>query len=111
MRPGQARQIVPSSRFIRHPAISYSLVADDGVRHIRLFQVCDLFGGQHDGQGADGIFQMRDLRGPDDRRCYRPLLQQPDERDMHARNAVLLSQFCDALREVVGGGQWNVRRA
>jgi hypothetical protein len=52
----------------------YLLMTDDGMRHIRLFQVCDLFLGQFNGQSADGIFQMRDLRCPDDRRRHRLLL-------------------------------------
>ena len=30
-------------------------MTDDGMRHIRLFQVGDLFLGQFNGQGADGI--------------------------------------------------------
>ena len=50
------------------------LMTDDGMRHIRLFQVCDLFLGQFNGQSADGIFQMRDLRCPDDGRRHRLLL-------------------------------------
>ena len=39
-------------------------MTDDGMRHIRLFQICDLSLGQFHGQSADGIFQMRDLRCP-----------------------------------------------
>jgi hypothetical protein len=48
----------------------YLLMTDDRMRHIRLFQVCDLFLGQFYGQSADGIFQMRDLRCTNDRRRY-----------------------------------------
>ena len=50
------------------------LMTDDGMRHIRLFQVFDLFLGQFNGQSADGIFQMCNLRCPDDRRRHRLLL-------------------------------------
>ena len=32
-------------------------MTDDGMWHIRLFQVRDLFLGQLNGQSADGIFQ------------------------------------------------------
>jgi hypothetical protein len=52
----------------------YLLMTHDGMRHIRLFQVCDLFLGQFNGQSANGIFQMLDLRCPDDRRRHRLLL-------------------------------------
>jgi hypothetical protein len=31
---------------------------DNGMRHIRLFQVFDLFLGQFNGQSADGIFRF-----------------------------------------------------
>jgi hypothetical protein len=51
-----------------------SLMADDGVRRIRLFQVCDLVLGQSDGEGANGSLQMRNLRCPDDGRRHRLLL-------------------------------------
>jgi hypothetical protein len=47
---------------------------DNGMRHIRLFQVCDLFLAQADGQSADGSFQVCDLRCPDDRRRNRLFL-------------------------------------
>ena len=50
------------------------LMTDDGMRHIRLFQICDLFLGQMHGQGTDGIFQMRDLRCADDGGHHRLLL-------------------------------------
>jgi hypothetical protein len=56
----------------RRPADS--LMADDGVRRIRLFHICDLVLGQSDGEGADGSFQMRNLRCPDDRGRHRLLL-------------------------------------
>jgi hypothetical protein len=49
-------------------------MSDDGMRRIRLFQVCDLVLGQGDGEGADGSFQMGDLRRPDDGRRNRLLL-------------------------------------
>jgi hypothetical protein len=49
-------------------------MTDDGMRQIRFFQGCDLFLGQFNGQSADGIFQMRDLRCPDDRLRHRLLL-------------------------------------
>jgi hypothetical protein len=51
-----------------------SLMADDGVRRIRLLQVCDLVLGQSDGEGADRSFQMRNLRCPNDGRRHRLLL-------------------------------------
>jgi hypothetical protein len=57
---------------LRRPADS--LMADDGVRRIRLFQVCDLVLGQSDGEGANGSLQMRNLRCPDDGRRHRLLL-------------------------------------
>jgi hypothetical protein len=50
-----------------------SLMTDDGMRRIRLFQVCDLVLSQGNGQGTDGILQMRDLRCPDDG-CHDGLL-------------------------------------
>ncbi len=46
-------------------------MTDDGMRQLGLFQVYDLFLGQFNGQSADGIFQMRDLRCPDNRRRHR----------------------------------------
>src|SRR5215213_9701615 len=63
---------------------SSSLVADDGMRRIRLFKVCHLVLGQGDGKGADGSLQMCDLRCPDDGRRHRFLLQQPSKGDMDA---------------------------
>ena len=51
-----------------------SLMTDDGMRRIRLFQVVDLVLSQGNGQRADGIFQMRDLRCPDDGRHHGLLL-------------------------------------
>ena len=51
-----------------------SLMSNDGMRRIRLFQVSDLVLRQGDGQGADGVFQMGDLGCPDDGRCHRLLL-------------------------------------
>ena len=89
------------------------------MRHIRLFQVGDLFPGQLNRQRTDGIFQMRDLRCPDDRRHHRLLLEQPGERDMHARNPVIAREFREprhdlpiglggrivlALRDLIGFG-------
>ncbi len=50
------------------------LMADDGMGHVRLFQVGDLVLAQCHGQRAHGILQMPDLRGPDDRRHHRLLL-------------------------------------
>jgi hypothetical protein len=50
------------------------LMPDDAMRHIRLFQVRDLFLDQFYGQSADGIFQMCDLCRSDNRRCNRFLL-------------------------------------
>ena len=50
------------------------LMADDTMRDIRVFQVCDLFLDQFNRQSAHGIFQMCDLRCPDDRRSNRFLL-------------------------------------
>ncbi len=52
----------------------YLLMTNDAMRHIRLFQKSDLFRGQLNGQRTDGIFQIRDLRCPDDGRCHRILL-------------------------------------
>jgi len=49
-------------------------MADDTMRDIRVFQVCDLFLDQFNRQSAHGIFQMCDLRCPDDRRSNRFLL-------------------------------------
>jgi hypothetical protein len=49
-------------------------MADDPMRDIRLFQVCDLFLDQFNGQSAHGIFQMFDLRCSDDRSSNRLLL-------------------------------------
>jgi hypothetical protein len=40
----------------------HSLMTDDGMWRIRLFQVCHLVLGQGDREGADGSFQMGDLR-------------------------------------------------
>jgi hypothetical protein len=56
------------------PAGTKSLVADDGMRRIRFFQVCNLVLGQGYGEGVDGSFQMRDLRCPDDGCRHRLLL-------------------------------------
>jgi len=61
----------------------------DAMRRIGLFQIGDLFLSQFDGQSADGIFQMRDLRCPDDGGGHRLLLQQLGQRDMNARNPLV----------------------
>jgi hypothetical protein len=50
------------------------LMADDPMRDIRLFQVCDLFLAQFNRQSAHGIFQMCNLRCPNDRSSDRLLL-------------------------------------
>jgi hypothetical protein len=57
-----------------HCELPYLLMADDTMRDIRVFQVCDLFLHQFNRQSAHGIFQMCDLRCPDDRRSNRFLL-------------------------------------
>lgn len=62
---------------------------DDGMRHVLLFEVGDLFLGQFHRQSANGIFQMRDLRRPDNRCRHRLLLEQPGERNMDARDPML----------------------
>ena len=49
-------------------------MTDDAMRHIQLFQICDIFLSQFNGQSADGIFKMRDFRCPDDRRRHWLLL-------------------------------------
>jgi hypothetical protein len=54
--------------------LRYLLMADDSMRDIRVFQVCDLFLDQFNRQSAHRIFQMCDLRCPDDRRSNRFLL-------------------------------------
>ena len=51
-----------------------SLMSNDGMRRIGLFQVCDLVLGQRDGEGSHCSLQMGDLCCPDDRRCHRLLL-------------------------------------
>src|SRR5215213_4403924 len=55
-------------------ALPHSLMTDDGMWRIWLFQVCHLVLGQGDREGADGSFQMGDLRCPDDGRRHRLLL-------------------------------------
>jgi hypothetical protein len=60
--------------FCSGPRHVNSLMTDDEMRRIRLFQVSDLVLRQGDGQGADGVFQMGDLGCPDDGRCHRLLL-------------------------------------
>ena len=79
------------------------LMTNDGMRHIRLFQIGDLFLSQFNGQSADGIFQMRNLGCPDDRRGHRFLLQQPGKRNMSARNAMLFRDFGDPLHDPLIG--------
>ncbi len=79
--------------------MSILLMTHDAMRHIRLFQIGDLFLSQFNGQRADGIFQMRDLRCPDDGRGHRLLLEQPGQRDMGARNAMFLRDFRDLLHD------------
>ena len=49
-------------------------MAYDTMRDIRLFQVCDFFLDKFNRQSANGIFQMCDLRCPDDRSSNRLLL-------------------------------------
>src|SRR6478609_9175406 len=75
-----------------HRDLAYLLMADDPMRDVRLFQVCDLFLDQLNRQSTNGIFQMGELRCPDNRRSNRFLLQQPSQRDMNAWNSTL---FCD----------------
>jgi hypothetical protein len=41
-------------------------MANDAVRYIGLFEIGDLFLAKLNGQSAYGIFQVRDLRCPDD---------------------------------------------
>jgi hypothetical protein len=45
--------------------LRYLLMADDSMRDIRVFQVCDLFLDQFNRQSAHRIFQMCDLRCPE----------------------------------------------
>ena len=52
----------------------YLLMSDNPMRDIRLFEMCHLGVGQSNGQSANRIFKMRDLRGPDDRCRHRLLL-------------------------------------
>jgi AraC-like DNA-binding protein len=60
---------------------------NDAVWRIQFFQIRDLVRCQGHGQRAHGIFKMRDLRCPDDRRRNGLLLEEPGNRDVHARNA------------------------
>ena len=71
------------------------MMADDTMRNIRVFQVYDLFLAQFNRQSAHGIFQMCNLRCPDDRCSNRLLLQQPGKRDMNAWNPALFCDFCN----------------
>jgi hypothetical protein len=63
----------PRHRFIWR-LLCYLLMTNDGMRHARLFQRCDVLLGQLNRQSVNRIFEMRDLRCPDDRRRHRLLL-------------------------------------
>lgn len=54
-----------------------SLVTDDDMWDVRLFQRFDFFGREPHVQGTDGFLQMRQFGGPDDRRRDRRFLKQP----------------------------------
>ena len=54
--------------------VSLLLVADNGVWHIWLLQIRNVFVGQGDGESANGIFQVRNFRGPNDGSRHRLLL-------------------------------------
>jgi len=75
-------------------------MTDDAMRHIRLFQIRDIFLSQFNGQSADGIFQMRNLRCPDDRRRHRLLLQQPGQSNVNAWDPMLFRDFRDPLHDL-----------
>jgi hypothetical protein len=72
-RRGKVHSPVASASHWTSP--SYLLMAYDTMRDIRLFQVCDFFLDKFNGQSANGIFQMCDLRCSDDRRRNRLLLE------------------------------------
>jgi hypothetical protein len=89
-------------------------MTDDGIRQIRLFQVCDLFMGQFNGQSADGIFQMREPRCPDDRRRHRLLLECWTSGTLmslrlHSSNAEATSPLAAFLRESSASGGASAR--
>ena len=73
IRNSSALPILLSSSSV-HIAIGISplLVTDDAMRHIRLSQGCDLFLGQFNGQGADGIFYSFSYHTySQNRKCYK----------------------------------------
>ena len=74
---------------------------DDAMRHIRLFEIGDILGSQPDGARADGIFQVRNLRGSDDRRGHGFLLQQPGQRNVYAEDALFCREFRDPRHDLL----------
>lgn len=76
---------------------------DDPVGDVRLFQVSDIFRSQFYRQSADRLFQVSDLCRADDGRGYRLFLQQPGQRDLRARAAVLFRDFRNPLDDLPVG--------
>ncbi len=66
--------IFPISMHVHEFGDRCLLMSDDAMRDIRLFEMCHLCVGQFNGQSANRIFKMRDLRGPDDGCRHRLLL-------------------------------------
>ena len=66
------------------------------MRHVKLFQVLDVFCWQCDIDGADGIIDMRNRRWPDNRSRDLRLLQQPRQRHMRAGDTKALRNIPDA---------------
>jgi hypothetical protein len=57
-------------------------VPDDGVRHVRRFQLRDFGRLEFESQGGLGIIEMLRLRGADDGRSHERLLRDPGQRDL-----------------------------
>jgi len=66
-----------------------SLVAGHRVRLVRLLEPVDLLGAERQLLGGEGILQVMELGGPDDRRRHRRPVQQPRQRHLRGWHAAL----------------------
>src|SRR5690349_11531671 len=69
-----------------------ALMTESRMRPVRVLQRVHLLLGQRDVERAEGLLELRHLRGADDRRGHARLVKDPRQRDLRRRNAARLRQ-------------------
>ncbi len=67
------------------------------MRLVWLFEVGNISGAQLYIEGFDGLIEVGYFGGADDGGCHGSFLEEPGEGDMRATDAMVASQFGDAL--------------